>query len=433
MGDPVVEEKEITGVAVDSRLVQPGHLFFALEGEKTNGHLFLKEVVQKQGAAAVVHKSYPHTIEGLPLIKVDDVLTTLQTLCKKMMEERKQKIVAITGSIGKTTTKDFTRTLLSQKYQVASTPGNSNSQIGLPLAIFNHTTGKEDVLVLEMGMTLSGEISRLVQMIPPDIAVLTKTALVHAMNFNSLEEIGRAKAEIFSHPKTTIAIFDRYCINYREIKKGKELKTLTFALESKDADYSLVVKQDKVEISSPEGEYTLAVPKIPGKHNLHNYLAAVVTARALSLSWEEIKQGTALLSLPERRLQPIEKNGILFINDSYNASPAAVKAALKSLPAPKPGGKKIAVLGEMLELGKFSRPCHIDVGTFALRHLDYLFCYGQECSHIKRVWDQAGKPATWGMERSEILEELRRTAQEGDVVLLKGSRSKQVWKVLEEL
>lgn len=433
MGWQGLADEAITGVSVDSRLIQPGHLFFALEGANTDGHLFLKEVAEKKAAGAVVSKNYPGRIEGLPLIKVDNVLLALQSLCQKMMESRKQKIVAVTGSVGKTTTKDFITTLLSEKYKVASTPGNSNSQIGLPLSLFNHTKGNEEILVLEMGMTHPGQISRLVQLAPPDIAVLTKVALVHACNFDSLEGIAQAKSEIFSHTKTSTAIFDRHNVNYRQLMKLDNKKRINFAIQCNDSSYNLNFKDGIVEIKTAGEEFVYDFWKIPGKHNLHNYLASIVVARELSLSWEEIRKGTARLSLPERRLQKVEKEGLLFINDSYNASPESVKAALKSIPEPAKGRRKIAVLGEMLELGKFSRPCHLETARFALRHLDALFCYGQECYPMKEIWEQAGKPVCWASDRAGILDSLRKMVCAGDVILLKGSRSKEVWKVLEEL
>lgn len=209
LGLPKTGEAIVRGVAVDSRQIKPGDLFFALPGAKADGHTFLEEAAKKGAAGAVVHHSYNGADFGLPLIKSDDVLQTLQELARKKVESARPRIVGITGSLGKTTTKEFVTTLLKAKYRVAASPGNSNSQIGLPLAILNHSGEGDEILVLEMGMTHPGEIHKLVSIAPPEVAVVTKVALVHACNFESIEEIAHAKGEIFSHPLTKMGIYNK--------------------------------------------------------------------------------------------------------------------------------------------------------------------------------------------------------------------------------
>lgn len=170
-------------VCVDSRLISPGDLFVALPGNQTDGHHFLPQAKACGAVAAVVCSSYRGPDFGLPLIAVPDTLKFLQESARKKVKESRSKVVAVTGSVGKTTTKDFITHLVSQKYRVASTPGNSNSQIGLPLALLNHFEGTEEIVVVEMGMTLPGQIAGLVSIAPPDIAVITSVALVHAAFF----------------------------------------------------------------------------------------------------------------------------------------------------------------------------------------------------------------------------------------------------------
>lgn len=432
MNWPLKKGRPVEGVCVDSRHVKPGDLFFALKGDHTDGHFFLHEVAEKKAAAAIVSKSFAGQVSQLPLIYVEDVLLSLQMLAKKKIESWQPKIVAVTGSVGKTTTKDFIAALLKTKYRVASSPGNSNSQIGIPLAILNHTRGNEEILILEMGMTQPGNISDLVKMAPPDIALITKTALVHACNFDSLAAIGRAKGEIFSHPKTTLGILDRAIENYEEVADIGLCKKISFG-DHPRADYKLQVMGNRMEITAPTSHASLPLLPFLGVHNRHNYLAAVAMARSFGLSWEEIHQVTPSLQLPERRLQLMEKNGVLFVNDSYNASAVSVKAALESLPCPKEGAKKIAILGEMMELGRFSEACHREVGEYALQHVDQMFCFGKECLVIRDCWHEAGKAVEWHMERSGLVEKLKNVLCQGDVVLLKGSRSKEVWKIMEEI
>lgn len=407
--------------------------FFALKGACADGHSFLNEAAQKGAAAAVVSKSYCGSQSKMPLIYVEDPLESLQLLAKKFLEQWHPKIVAVTGSVGKTTTKDFITVLLRSKYQVASSPGNSNSQIGLPLALLNHTIGNEEILVLEMGMTHKGHIAGLVKIAPPDIALITTVALVHACNFNSLTEIGNAKAEIFSHPKTYLGIVDRNAVNYQEICSVGICKKISFGLNNPDAHYNLQVDGSKMRVHAPDGEAMIDRLPLPGSHNHHNYLAAIAVARSLGLSWDEIRHAAPHLNLPERRLQFVEKNGAFFVNDSYNASMVSLKSALENLPSPRRGCKTIAVIGEMMELGQFSEYCHREVGDCALQYVDCMFCFGEGCMTIRDCWQAAGKPVEWHMERSGILEKLRNSINPGDVVLLKGSRSKEVWKVLEEL
>lgn len=426
--------KRFNGVCVDSRFVEENTIFFALPGAKTHGHVFLSEAAEKGAAAAVVETHYQGEDFGLELFRVDDVMTALQNLAKKILSQRKTKIIAVTGSFGKTTTKDFMTTLLKTKFKVASSPGNSNSQIGLPLAILNHTDGLEDLLVLEMGMTHSGNLRSLVQIAPPDIALLTAVALVHAVNFETLEDICRAKAEIFSHANTTLGIFHHDIPISDEVRREGSCEKLTFSTVSRGADYFLEKKSGKLHVYE-DGQEVIAMPLLPvvGEHNEHNFLAAAAVARSLKMSWEEILANQQFLSLPERRLQFVEKNDVLFVNDSYNASELTVKAALRSMPPPKNGAKKIAVIGEMLELGKFSEKCHREVGEYALNYVEQMFCLGPLCEPIHDCWKKAGRLVVWENERELLVERLRSILRPGDVVLLKASRSKQLWKVFEEI
>jgi UDP-N-acetylmuramoyl-tripeptide--D-alanyl-D-alanine ligase len=434
LGVAIDSEKLITGVCTDSRLINPGDLFFALSGDRVDGHTFLKDCAEKGAAAAVVLTSYSGPNFGLHLLRVEDVRDALQLSAKRLLEKyHPKKVIAITGSVGKTTTKEFVSTLLRERYSVASTKGNANSQVGLPLTIFQ-MEGQEEILVLEMGMTHPGQIANLVTIAPPDIAVLVFVALVHAVNFNSLDDISRAKAEIFSSPQTQLGIINQDICNFQEVShKGSCLKQ-TFSITSPSADYySEGSSEGSITLSCLGKEKHIFPWNIPGRHNEQNFLAAVAVARHLGLSWSEIKKGAEKLALPERRLQRIEKLGATFINDSYNASLASIKAALESLPKPLPGCKTIAVFGEMLELGQFSEACHSEVGEFALGHADQLFCLGEGCKPIEDVWNRENRPVERFLQRAELVVKLRKHVSPGDVILLKGSRAKELWKVLDEI
>jgi len=423
----------ISGICVDSRLLLPNQLFFALKGAKSDGHSFLHEAIARGACAAVVSKESQVQSNEIPLIHVDDPLSALQTLAKNVLESRETKVVAVTGSLGKTTTKEFITTLLSQKYHVVGSPGNSNSQIGLPLAILNHSRGNEEYLILEMGMTHPGQLKNLIQIAPPDIAVITTVELVHACNFDSLQDIVKAKSEILGHPKTRFGIIPRDVEGFQAMSQSGFCKKISFSVKNSNADYYLELHNNKVQIVAPDGTVVLTAPKIPGKHNLHNFLAAVAVARSLNLSWEEIQDGIPVLALPEKRMQQVDMKGIIFINDSYNASAVSMKAALESLPQPKHGGKKIAVLGEMRELGKFSDSCHREVGEAALKHVDQVLCFNSGCKPIVDIWEDAKRPVGLYTDFEELVTALKGTVKAGDVVLLKGSNGNGLWRLLPAL
>lgn len=424
----------VSGYAVDTRNLQPGELFFALKGDRVDGHDFLLDAQKKGAIAAVVSKEYQGPYHQLYLIRVDDPLIALQELARHLLSLTPCRIVAITGSVGKTTTKEFIHTLLAGKYLTAASPGNSNSQIGLPLSILNQTNGNEEVLILEMGMTEPGQISRLIQIAPPEVSVLTAVALVHACNFNTIEEIAWTKSEIFHHPRTRLGILHRDIPDFDRIASTTHCRKHSFSLTSPNADYTIDPQNAKKLLARLE-EQSISLDRfnLPGRHNTHNLLAAIAVARHFHVCWDEIIHRIGLLQLPERRLQFLTQGGIRFINDSYNAAELSVKAALETLPLPDGKGRKIAVLGSMMELGKFSDECHRKVGEFALNCVDEIYCYGEECRPIYDVWKSAGKPVELFHDFEELLSCLRTALKPSDVVLIKGSRSKQMWKILEQL
>lgn len=423
----------VGGYAVDSRLIKPHQLFFALPGQKIDGHAYLEAVAAAGALGAVVSRAYQGPAYGLPLIVVEDVLDFLQALARDLFAHKRPLVVGVTGSVGKTTTKDFLRTLLSQRYQVAATPGNSNSQIGIPLAILNHTDGSEEVLVIEMGMSRAGEISKLVEIAPPDVALITSVALVHAGNFDSIEAIARAKGEIFTSPQTTIGLLPCEVTSFDALSYIGPCRKCTYSTVATDADYRLVEESGELYVLTAGQRHRLDGWSVPGVHNRHNLLAAIAVARELEVGWEQINAAIPQLTLPDKRMQIVEWRGVLFTNDSYNGPPLGVKAALASLSHPAKGGRRIAVLGTMPELGKFSEGCHREIGEYALGVVDQMFCLGEECQPIYQTWVNAGRPVDWFLEREKLVEALRKALQPGDVVLIKGANSKQMWKILDEL
>jgi len=422
----------ISGVAIDSRNVKRGDLFFALPGNKVDGHDFLQDVAAKGGIAAVVHESYSKNCFGLSLLRVPHVLQALQELGRKVLQSRSCKVVGISGSVGKTTTKEFAKTLLETKYKVAASYASYNTDSTLPLTILE-ATGEEQVLVLEMGMCRPGEIATLISIAPPDIALLTTVAIQHASHFpNGLQGISQEKATLFSHPKTSLGILHREIPHFEDVVKTGVCPKMTFSLVEKNADYFLEFLS-AAQVSITHGRETAILPfTLPAKVFAHNLLAACIIARSLDVPWSNIAEAVWDLKLPSMRFERVEKQGILFINDAYNANPDSMKAALENLPPPpSTTGKRIAVLGEMNALGQYSDAGHTLIAKTAMPCVDLLLCIGSRAKIMVDIWEQEKKEVYFFEEKEALIEALKKIAQKGDVVLLKGARSYCLDKILD--
>lgn len=416
-------DAQVSGYQIDSRMVGPGDLFFALKGAKADGHSFLYDVKERGAVGAVVSKSYEGPDFGLILLAVEDVVESLQSLAKHFMEDCKATIIGITGSLGKTTTKDFIATLLEGKFKVGKTYLNYNTKLTYPITLLNRM-GDEEVLVVEMGMTEPGDIKKLVQIAAPDIAVLTKVALVHVAYFSrGLLDIAKYKAEIFSNPRTKKCIFFHGLYEYPEAIESIRGEKISFSLEDRTADYFLssefFVDEKGVRAYRFDPPYKQA-------HVLHNFLAAVSVARQMKMGWDEINRQLPLLKLPKMRFEQFEKEGVVFINDAYNANPDSMRAALSHMPEPKEGGKRIAVLGMMVDMGPDSDAIHRGVGQFAQKYVDYLLVMGEEGTPIFEAFQEVKKPAEQFFTFESLAERLKHLMNPGDVVLVKASRCVQM-------
>lgn len=423
----------ISGYEVDSRQIKPGSLFFALKGERCDGHDFLGEVASKGALGAVVKHSYQGPDFGLKLYKVDDVLSTLQFLGKDLLEERKTAVIGITGSVGKTTTKDFTWTVLAEKFSAGKSPLNKNTKISLPLSLLNQA-GKEGALVLEMGMSEKGDLANLIQIAPPEIALVTSVGLAHAEFFpDGIRGIAKGKMEIFSHPKTRLGIIAEELLIYEDILRQSSCPKKTYSLQNPKADFYLAIEKEGCCVYESGVKSPFFHLPFTERHFVQNALAAISIARFMQMTYDEIIPKLQELKSPKMRFEKIEKNGVLFINDAYNASPLSVKAALLNLPKPQKGGKTIAVLGEMRELGYFAEECHREIGKTAAVIADHLLCFGEKCAFMCEEFQKTGKNAELFPTHESLTEKLRSIINKNDVVLIKGSRSMQMEKILDQL
>ncbi len=405
LGQACERHLPIASFAIDSREVQKGSLFFALAGERVDGHEYLEEVARKGAFGAVVSKGYQGPDFGLNLLYVEDVLWALHEIARKALLERKTKIIGITGSMGKTTTKEFLYEILRQKFRVGKTLGNRNTQRTLPLAILD-ANGDEDYLILEMSMTEKGNIRKLVEMAPPEIVVITPIVACHAKNFQSVEGIAEAKAEIFTARAEFAAIHEK-AARFEAIQEGCTCENVIYPTD--------------LEFQSPFVE----------SHVNENVSAAVEVAKYLGLTLHEIELVSKRLKPFEHRFEKKVYRGITFIDDTYNANAASMVAALQNIPKPKEGKKTVAVLGSMGELGKYSHSSHTEVAQEALTKVDVLFVIGEEARPMVEIFEKNKKLVQFFTSYEELKESLHKTAEDGDVVLVKGSNYHKLWKVIE--
>lgn len=419
----------ITHFALDHREIQVGGAFFALKGEKFDGHDFLKEVSEKGGRVAFVDFSYRGPSYGLKLIFCS-VPEELKRRAKERLQKENPYIVAITGSHGKTTVKDFIFTFLQASKNVYKTQGNQNTKLTLPLTILNAPW--VDYLVLEMGMTHPYEIAKLVEIAPPDIGVLTFLAEAHIGFFDSFEELAYHKGQIFAHPKTSIGILNEEIPFLSQVRSLGSCPKKLFSLRNSDADYYLEEK-DQLHFYK-EGKKWFETPfHLLGPHNRLNVLAAVSAVDQMGLEKESIKAMIPQLQLPKMRLELIEKEGLVFLNDAYNiGSVEGVLAALKSIPK-RSFKRKIGVLSALVDQKEVDRKAYDKICESALLQLDALYVIGQEGYYLSELWKKSGKKGAFFLSYNELLDYLKGEVSLGDFLLLKGGRRFSLERLIHDL
>ncbi|HHV35548.1 MAG TPA: UDP-N-acetylmuramoyl-tripeptide--D-alanyl-D-alanine ligase [Syntrophomonadaceae bacterium] len=427
-----------TGVSIDSRKVRPGDLFFAFPGERVDGHDFLEQAFERGAAGAVISKDV--TVQSrFSLIMVSDPLKALQDLALYYRNLFAIPVVAVTGSTGKTTTKDLVAGVLKKRFKVLKTQGNYNNEIGLPLTLLQ-LNNRHQVAVLEMAMRGPGEIAALCEISRPEVGVLTNIGKSHLELLGSQEAIALAKGELLKFlPSDGCAVLyaeDPWQIKLAEMVLGEVI----FYGEDSQISASQVTLYDldgvDFNLCTPAGEAPCSLP-LPGLHNVKNALAAAAVGYRFGLTPEEIAAGLTSASLTGMRLEI--KSGIFgtrLIDDSYNASPASTKAALELL-SESGGTRTIAVLGEMYELGEETVNGHREVGEKAADlKIDCLCTVGVLAQEIAAGALQAGLDEECVhvfREKTEAVLFLRSYIHDGDVVLIKGSRGMQMEEIIASL
>ncbi|ABO65583.1 UDP-N-acetylmuramoyl-tripeptide--D-alanyl-D-alanine ligase [Geobacillus thermodenitrificans] len=427
----------VSGVSTDTRTIQAGNLYVPLLGETFNGHAFVEEAAQKGAAAVLWAEAEGTPPESVPAIVVDDTLSALQRLATRYREQLGLKVVGVTGSNGKTTTKDMIAALLSSQYRVQKTEGNLNNHIGVPLTLLALEEGT-DIAVVEMGMSGFGEIEQLTTIARPNAAVITNIGEAHLQELGSREGIAKAKLEILSGLQGDgLFVYHGDEPLLAELVPSLPLPqhVVTFG-EGEDNDYyPTTVRIEAAGTSFVINELprqTLFIPVL-GKHHVYNALAAIAVARFFGVSWENIAAALSRLQVTRMRTEVVKtKRGFTVINDAYNASPTSMRAALMLLTELDGYRKKIAVLGDMLELGDKEVEFHQAIGEMLRPEMvDYVFTYGPLARHIATAatpfFDQGQVKAF--DDKAALAEAVLSVATPDDIVLLKASRGMR----LEEL
>jgi len=429
-------EEVAQGYSIDSRTVGPGQLFFAVKGERLDGHDFVEQALEKGAAAAVVRKDQLGRYQRRArLLAVEDTLIALQTLATAVRKLWGKPLIAVTGSMGKTTTKEAVAHVLGARFRVLKSAGNFNNHFGLPLMLLK-LEPEYDVAVIEMGMSHAGEIRALAKIAQPEIGVVTNVAPVHLEFFESLAGIARAKYELIeSLPAGGTAVLnadDEYVSQFGRDFKGKVVMYGTRAT----AD----VRAENVQSKGMEGaEFDVVIGSVRehakvalvGEHNILNALAAVAVGLERGLKPSEAVGALATLAASDKRGQVLQVGNITVINDCYNSNPKALEAMVEAL-ALMQGMRRIVVAGEMLELGPAGEEMHRRAGQrIAEKRIDVLVGVRGLAAAMVEDARRAGIRAEFVASPEEAGEWLAREARDGDVILLKASRGVKLEKALE--
>ncbi len=442
-------------ISIDSRTIKKGEVFFALRGEKYDGHKFIKEALSKGASAIILEKSFYQTHKSIhslsekniiPIILVDNTLSALQLWAHHYQSIYKPFTICITGSNGKTTTKEMVVHLLNSKYNVLKSWGNYNNEIGVPLTLLE-LSPQHDVLVLEMAARKSGEIRELTEIAKPDIAIITNVCEAHIGLFKTRENIAHEKSEIISALKdkgTAILNRDDLYFDYFKnfLTEHNYLLSYGFHAEAQLKAENIWQERDKgihFDILFEGEKYPIFLPLL-GRFNVHNFLAAFATGIKMHIPVEEMIDNISNFCLPEMRMEYLFLDrGIKLIQDCYNSNPTAVKEALKSI-ADIPGDSfKVAVLGDMLELGEQTNEYHLEIGKITAKlSFDILVGFGDCAKYIAQGALEQGmdKEKVYSFNRTEkdnIVNMIKKELPDNSIVFLKGSRGMQMEEIARNL
>lgn len=421
------ETLEVTGVVIDSRKVEEGYLFIATRGERVDGHSFIKQVADK-GAVCVICEE-PPSIDTIPYILVENSFIALKQIATFYRDQLAIPVVGITGSVGKTTTKEFIAKVLEQRYCILKTQGNYNNEVGLPLTILQ-IRKEHEIAILEMGINQFGEMDRLGEIAKPDICVITNIGQCHLEFLGTRKGILKAKTEVLPHIKEGGYI----CINSDDdmldtIESDK--KIITFGLQNKGQIYAENIENQgllgtKCNIHTQTKDFIVTIP-LAGQHMIYNGLAATAVGEILGLNQEEIARGIGEVKALGGRSNIYQVGNKTIIDDCYNANPVSMKAALDLLALANT--RKVAILGGMGELGEDSNKLHGEVGAYAIDTIvDVLVCIGENAKSMEKEAILQAKKSNahttilYYQTKEEAMNQLEQIILDTDTILIKGSR-----------
>lgn len=441
-------KREISGISTDSRKIKEYELFITLKGPKYDGHNFAQEAIKKGACGVLISNSqFPIsklliTDHRLPItILVRDTLEALGQIAEYYREKFDLPVVAVTGSTGKTTTKDMIASILSLELSVLKTQENFNNEVGVPLTLFQ-LSKKHQVVVLELGMSALGEIERLTRISSPKIGVITNVGEVHLQYLGNVRKVALAKAElVYALGKDDVAILNTDDPYVRDMRKRIKARIITYSIRKRAQ-----VRAKEIENLREEGmRFILRIGKESlsiylrclGYHNIYNALAAASTAHALGMKKEMIQEGLSQFRPLAGRMKIMRMRGLTILDDTYNASPKSFIAAIDTLRNLSPRGRKILVVGDMLELGERAPLAHKETGIYiAHSGIDMLITCGELAGYLaqgaleaemekRRIISCQNKEEAWG--------KLSSLAREGDTILIKGSHATGMEEIIKKL
>ncbi|MDO5134969.1 MAG: UDP-N-acetylmuramoyl-tripeptide--D-alanyl-D-alanine ligase [Eubacteriales bacterium] len=420
------KQRTVESITTDSRKAQPGCLFVAIPGERVDGHSFIPQVMEAGALAVLSEKDLGET--RFPYIRVGSSLQAVKDIGEFYLEQLGIPVVGITGSVGKTSTKEVIASVLKEKYRTLKTQGNFNNELGLPLTIFR-LREEDEIAVLEMGISDFGEMTRLAKVAKPDTCVITNIGTCHLENLGDRDGVLKAKTEIFRYVKPGgHIVLNGDDDKLASVGSYEGIQPVFFGLEKReglsfyaDEIQSLGLKGICCRIHG-EGESFLVTIPMPGRHMISNALAATAVGRIYGLTMEEICRGIQSLTPISGRFHLIETEKFLIVDDCYNANPMSMKASLDVL---KDGsGRRVAILGDMGELGEREEELHREVGRHAaLCGIDALICAGPRCAAMAEEAERTdpGLLVIHRPDRESLLKDLGEYVREGDTLLVKAS------------
>ncbi len=427
------ENMVVSSVSTDTRTITAGALFVALKGENSDGHRFIQNAINSGAICAISEKNQ----EGLPLIIVEDTSKALLDLAGFYRKEMRIPVVAVTGSVGKTSTRGMIASVLSQKYKTLATEGNFNNEIGVPLTLFR-LSNEHEIAVIEMGMNHFGELSRITRAALPDTAVITNIGEAHIENLGTREGILNAKLEILeglSHGGTVVLCGDNdmlWTLNGR-----LEFETVYYGIENEKTDiraYDVKTYPESSEFKfSVEGREYIATISVAGAHHIYNALCAIVVGLKYNVPLNDIITGIKEFIPVGLRQAAVKLKKYTIIKDCYNASPTSMKSGLEVLSLKECNGRRVAILGDMLELGTISEEAHLETGKLVPGYnVDCLITVGEKAKLIAEGAKEKGLKDVYSfLTNADACERLYDILKEGDVVLFKASRGMHLEEIAE--